>query len=377
MNRRRLLTATAALTVVGHRVAGTPALAGPAPAFVIAVTADEAVADFPNAVRFSLTASAEATIERVELVYRIGPEATLNAAFPAITPDTQIKTAYDLDARINFLPPGVDLTYHWRAWGADGGTAETAPRTLVWVDDRFAWQRFATDQVAVYAYHGDPALGQAVLESAQRAITRLQIDFGVPRSAPVRIWVYTSRDDFALGTPPNSEPWIAGVTYVELLLTLAVLPPDSPDELGRVIPHEVSHLVLEQATANPYNRPPRWLDEGLAVYNQDAFSMDHEAAVRVAATEDRLLSIRALNSEFPYDRDAFSLAYDQSFSIVAFIVATYGSDGMARLITAVGAGVAHDDAVVQALGVTIDDLDRRWRDSLGSATAGGPLNRPW
>ena len=375
MNRRRLLGALAVVT--GLRGLGVPALAGTGPPFAVAVTTNDAMADFPNGVRFSLAASADVSIERVELIYRIGPEATLNAAIPALTPGERIETAYDLDARLNFLPPGVDLTYRWRLWSVDGGTAETEPRTLPWEDTRFTWQRFGTDQLAVFAYHDDRAFGQSVYDSAQRTVFRLQTDFGVPQSVPLRIWVYTSREDFALGTPPNSEPWIAGVTYIELLLTLAVVPPDNAEELGRVIPHEVSHLVLEQATANPYNRPPRWLDEGLAVYNQDAFAKDHEAEVRAAATEDRLLSIRALNSEFPYEREAFSLAYDQSLSIVNYIVATDGTDGMASLIAAACDGVAHDDAVQQALGVSIDDLDRLWRESLQSAAHGDESGGPW
>ena len=51
---------------------------------------------------------------------------------------------------------------------------------------------------------------------------------------------------------------MGGKAFPELALVLAAIPDDetADSEIKRVIPHELSHLVLYQATRNPYNAPP-------------------------------------------------------------------------------------------------------------------------
>ena len=69
-------------------------------------------------------------------------------------------------------------------------------------------------------------------------------------------------------TPSRGSP--ARLTPA-LHVIMAVLPPGNYDEVGRVVPHEISHQVLHQATDNPFSRPPQWLNEGLAVYWQESW----------------------------------------------------------------------------------------------------------
>src|SRR5260370_16743783 len=64
------------------------------------------------------------------------------------------------------------------------------------------------------------------------------------------------------------------------------------DEIKRIIPHELSHLLLYQATRNPYNQPPAWMDEGLAVHNQETQDPAEEEALRQAAQAGNLLPLK-------------------------------------------------------------------------------------
>ena len=36
--------------------------------------------------------------------------------------------------------------------------------------------------------------------------------------------------------------------------------------MTELVAHELTHLVFDEAAHNPYAYPPRWLNEGLAVY---------------------------------------------------------------------------------------------------------------
>jgi hypothetical protein len=58
------------------------------------------------------------------------------------------------------------------------------------------------------------------------------------------------------------------------------------------------------------------------------------------------------------------LAYAESYSIVQFIINTYGEDKLAAVIAAYRDGVAHDDALRRGLGVDTDQLDQLWKANL-------------
>jgi hypothetical protein len=163
----------------------------------------------------------------------------------------------------------------------------------------------------------------------------------------------------------NSESWIAGTAYPEFHVILAVLPEGDKYEVGRIVPHEISHQVLHQATKNPFNAPPVWLDEGLAVLNQEGGDEDYPALVQLAADEGRLFSIRALNSTPPLEPADATLYYAESLSVVQFVIDHFGAEKMAALIDAYKQGVSHDQAATMALGVDLDELDRMWKESLG------------
>ena len=64
-----------------------------------------------------------------------------------------------------------------------------------------------------------------------------------------------------------------------------------------VVPHELTHLVFDTAVTNPYHFPPRWLNEGLAVYlseGYDARRPGHGRATRRAtATSSRCAGLSA------------------------------------------------------------------------------------
>ena len=70
-----------------------------------------------------------------------------------------------------------------------------------------------------------------------------------------------------------------------------------------MVPHEISHLMLNQATWNPFNSPPNWLDEGLAVYLQETQESRFRQILDDAVDDGQLIPVRALNSSFPLDPD--------------------------------------------------------------------------
>ncbi|MBA3413728.1 MAG: hypothetical protein H0U10_00690 [Chloroflexia bacterium] len=342
-------------------LAAPAALARQAVAEAEVVVAESATAAFPDGIDFSVEASSPDGIAEAELLWRPALEETLTLGLPEVVPGPTVDLDHRVELRAGALPPGLDVHYRWRFTDADGAVLETPERTVLWADDRFDWRPLGDCLVTVYAYSGDDEFQADVLASAEATIERLNRRFGAELTDGVRIWVYDSGDDLTGALAPNSEPWIAGAAYPWFGLIQAVLPTGDRDELARVIPHEISHLVLYQATRNPFNGPPAWLDEGLATLAQGTGQAALWERVADAAEAGELDRLRSLNGQFPYDPDGALLAYAESLSVVRYIVDTYGETGLSKLIAVFAEGVSYDEAVERALGISLDELDEAWR----------------
>jgi hypothetical protein len=168
--------------------------------------------------------------------------------------------------------------------------------------------------------------------------------------------------------PSNIPEWVGGKAFPSLALVLATISNDetADSETKRVVPHELSHLVLYQATRNPYNAPPAWLDEGLAVHNQESHDPFETEALKQAAEEGRLVPLKALSGSFGANEDTALLSYAESRSVMDFVVSDprFGPEKLARTVAAFKDGVTYDDALKAGLDVTTDELDALWRASL-------------
>jgi hypothetical protein len=322
-----------------------------------------ATASFPEWIAFQLDVESSATITTVELFWTAAGTPTLSIAEPTITASPRVQLVHEIDMTIHYLPPGVDIIYFWRVTDDRGDVSESERKTLFYMDERYDWRTQSDGPVTLYWYTGNDAFALVILGSASRTLDQLESRFGVVSTQPMRIVIYGNERDFNRSLPPNSAEWIGGQAYPELNLIFAVITPGSGDaqEIRRMIPHEVSHLALNQATANPYNSPPNWLDEGLAVYNQEAVESRFEQILERAVRDGRLIPVRALNSSFPLDPDQALLSYAESWSIVTYIIEEFGDQAMADLIAVFREDASYDDAVERSLGITIDELDAGWK----------------
>src|SRR5688500_3326545 len=339
--------------------------AAPAAIPGLAVTENEAIAEFPEGITFSLDAETTDPIANLELLYRAPGMETLSVELPPFEAGaTKLDIEHPIDLRAGELPTGIDVQYRWRITEADGDVVETPEQTLSWFDDRYDWTPLSGPNVTVYTYDADPAFQQAILDAAERTVSSLAESYGAELEQPVRVWAYADKDHLYGALAPNSEPWIAGAAYPALHVFMAVLPPGDYDEVGRVVPHEVSHQVLHQATKNAFNSPPQWLDEGLATYWQEnGRDRFYSYALELAATGE-VPPLRTLNGTFPYERDGATASYAYSLTAVMYILDTWGDEGMSKLLATIEEGVTHEDAVQQGLGISFDELDRLWREDL-------------
>jgi len=326
----------------------------------------EVTVDFPVGLEIASTLAAPDGLANaeIELLYTVAGDETATLAFvtPGEVTDTgDISVAATLDLRAQFVPVGVTISFWWRVVDDGVTVAESLPERAFWYDTRWEWEEQRTDQVRVHAYNHDDEFVREILDSAQGTVTRLEQRFGLARSAPLDIWVYSSAEDFRGAQQPNTRESIAGASYPGYFLIVAVVPDGSTAEVGRVILHEVSHQVLYQATENPFTYPPLWFDEGLATHFQVGGTDGYMEMVVRAHEDEALFSLSSLDVSFPYLPAQATLAYAASWSVVEYIEVTYGDEGISALIDAFATGAPYDDAITQALGVDSEGLNDAWR----------------
>jgi hypothetical protein len=362
--------------------------AAPAAIPGLAVARNEATAKFPDGITFTLDAKSNDPVANVELLYREPGLETFSVELPSFTAgSTDLDIEHPVDLRSGELPPGVDVQYHWRITEDDGDVVDTPEQTLLWADDRYDWKPLSGPHVTVYTYDADPDFQQAILDAAERTVASLADAYGTKLEQPVRVWAYADKEDLYGALAPNSEQWIAGAAYPPLHVIMAVLPPGDYDEVKRVVPHEISHQVLYQATDNAFNSPPQWLDEGLAVYWQETGRDRFYSYALQLAASGKVPPLRTLNGTFPYDREGATASYAFSLSAVMYILDTWGDEGMSKLLATFPQGITYEDAIQQGLGISFDELDRRWREDLiadvkqagaaGSTRFGDDGASPW
>jgi hypothetical protein len=156
--------------------------------------------------------------------------------------------------------------------------------------------------------------------------------------------------------------WTGGVAYTGYGTIAIGISPASLEWGKRAIVHELAHLVTHQMTNNPYNSLPTWLSEGLAVYAEGEIETLYEGYLKLAIAQGTLISVPSLASPFSAYAAQSYLSYAQSYSLVDFLISSYGQNKMLELLNAFKQGSSYDGALLSVYDFDMVGLDARWRD---------------
>jgi len=336
----------------------------------ITVTADTYEYSFSEQIVFRLTAGSSSEINEITLIYRIGSAPVTNSAYPEFSPAKQVEAQYVWRLQRGEIPPGSDVEYSWRIKDAAGHALETQLVTFTYMDDRFTWESLDEGKIVLYWYDADQTFGQGLLVSAVESLARLEENVGVELEKPVKIVVYQSKVDMQEALTSQ------GAVYEEQIITLGVVvAPDivlllgSHQDVDVTIAHELTHVVVGLATENPYAGIPAWLNEGLAMYNEGELRSGNAQALKKGIRDNKLLSVRSLTAPTG-NPDEVNLFYGEVYSVVDFLLKTYGKEKTSQLLEVFKEGALTDDALMRVYGFDQDELDAQWRESIGAPPRG-------
>jgi hypothetical protein len=363
---KKLLTSFVVLCMLVAIVIPVSAQAG------LTITSSESETGFPLTVTFKISAKSSVPITEIRLRYAIeqlGYADVTAETLVSFTPSTSVTTQWVWDLRyIGGLPPGTTVNYWWICKDSSGMIKQTIPQKIEFDDTRFSWNTISEGLVTLYWYEGNNAFAQEIMVATQDAIERLGNDTGASLKEPVRLYIYASQNDL-LGSMIFPQEWTGGVTFARYGCIAIGISTLNLSWGKRAITHEITHLVIHQVTLNPYNELPTWLDEGLAMYNEGPMQLTFSSALANAINNKSLLSVQTLASPFSALTDVSYLSYAESYSIVDYLIRTYGRDKMLQLLEAFHQGSTYDGALEKAYGIDTKALNDAWQKTLNIGTA--------
>lgn len=336
----------------------------PAAAATVAFDPPTASGTLGESITFSEGFLAPATPQRVELLRAdasLGGDLVTEASVTALGSGRYRAIVEETE----HVLPNTTIAYHFRV--SLGDADENGPAAAFTLQDtRYDWRVKSGEHVRLHWHLGDEAFAAHAIAVGDAAVTKVAALLGVQETAPIDFFVYATKDglDGALG--PGTSEFVAGRAVPEIRTLFAQIGPSdiNSDWVETVVPHELTHLVFDTATSNPYHQPPLWLNEGLAVYESEGYGEADRGRVSDAVRAGTLVPLTGLTGAFPERQELFYLAYAEAVSAVDFFVRTYGQPKLVQLIKSYAGGVTDDEAFRAAAGVDVEGFQAAWLAAL-------------
>jgi len=213
--------------------------------------------------------------------------------------------------------------------------------------------RMDADEAKVY--------GDEVLQLLSEAKVVLCEKYDVQPELPIVVEIFPQQKDFAIRT--FGLPGGAGFLGVCFGRVITANSPASqgerPTNWKSVLWHEFCHVVTLEKTNN---RMPRWLSEGISVYEERQRNPNWGESMtpryREMLLDDDLTPVSELSAAFlrPPSPVHLQFAYFHSSLVVEFLIDQYGIDALKAILDELGDGVTINAALEKSVG-SLQKLD--------------------
>ncbi|NJC95039.1 MAG: hypothetical protein C3F07_06170 [Anaerolineales bacterium] len=328
---------------------------------------NEAVIDFPITVTFRAQIDSTANITSVVLEYgtdQLTCGEVIARAFPQFTPGKSADVEWTWEMRQSgSLPPGATIWWRWRYTDETGNETVSDQQTITWLDSVHNWKTITADKLNLHWYSGSQAFAQDLLDAAQNGLEFNATKSGLAAQSPIDLYIYANTND--LKDAVLYEPsWTGGQAFPDHDIVIIGISQSDLDWGRGAIVHEITHVLVGHLTFSCLGGVPTWLNEGLAVYSEGRLDSASQGQLDDAIKNDTLLSVRSLSAGFSEVPDKAYLSYSQSYSIVKFLIETYGQQKMTALLISLRDGATIDDALTNIYSFNVEGLEDAWRKAI-------------
>jgi len=226
--------------------------------------------------------------------------------------------------------------------------------------DRLDKFQTISDGDFVFRFHADEAavMKEQAIPLAKEAIATLSKRYQFQPKGPLLIEMFPKHDDFAVRTIglPGMIGALGACFGRVVTLDSPRARPAGEFNWGETLWHELAHVITLQMSGN---RVPRWLTEGISVYEErrarPEWGKESDVSFAQALSEGKAIKMEVLNDAFS-DPKTISLAYYEASLVVDHLVQTYGEPALWKMLRAYGRGLETEDALKDAYGISIAQL---------------------
>jgi len=318
-------------------------------------------------VYFRARLRAAVPINDVTILFRAQGDSSTRSEHIPIEADGQV--AYRYTFTQGPLRSFARVDFWFRVTLQTGEQAESSPFYFYYNDDRFPWRTLEDTNIRLHWYAGDDAFAQQALDAARAGMQKAGEMLSTTPSRPLDLYIYAIPADLQSALEIGGQTLVVGgEASPDLGVALAAISPglEQGAQMERKIPHELAHLLTYELVGQRYNRLPVWLREGIASMVEPA-NPDYQQAISLTTQQQALIPIADLCGAFPPEMSRILLAYAESESFTRAIVDQYGDSGLLALMSAYTDGLDCQQGAARALGNPLDQIERDWLESLGSA----------
>lgn len=311
---------------------------------------------------FKAEITTDENLASVELIFT--PEGINNSTVipVTITPRKNLEAKYEIKPQ-DVIRPFSTITYQYVVSFNSGDQVSSETFSFQYYDNRHNWMELQESNLfTVHWYEGDLSFGQAIFDAAVNTIDRFKKYLILPNPHNLDIYVYASPSELQEILELTAQPWVAGHAIPENNLVLVSITPGALQllDIERQIPHEITHVRINQYLENGYDDIPKWLNEGIATLAESFPNSDYKQIMTAGYENHTLLSFASLCESFPPNASDINIAYAQSDSFVRYIYQEFGANGLQSLLDAYKEGYSCENGPSESFGISLTQLERQW-----------------
>lgn len=132
--------------------------------------------------------------------------------------------------------------------------------------------------------------------------------------------------------------------------------------LRELIQHEYTHLAIDDRLY--HNEPPRWLNEGMAMFISSEWGWDENLTLTRAVIFGNVIPLDEIERLNTFSEGKAGIAYSQSYLAVKYLLDSYGRESFNLLLDELKKDKPMDSALMTAIGSNYDDFENEFNEYL-------------
>ncbi len=229
----------------------------------------------------------------------------------------------------------------------------------------FAIENIDIIQRANYVYHFDnPAFVKVADSALDDARSRLILILNDSLDYRPAIYIPDNLTDFRAVVGAAFPDWgaAAALPYRQLIAIKSPASYPLGRSLRELLQHEYAHLALEHRLR--HIEPPRWLDEGMAMFISSEWGWGENINMTRAVIFNSVVPLREIEKLNTFSEGRAQIAYSESYLAVKYLLDSYGRESFNLFLDELRKDRSVDQALMVAIGSGYDGFENEYFEYL-------------